>query len=114
MQSLYRACQRILGRLADDLFTPDDLRAHARGWTVEPTRHGTGRSYRDPRWDRLSACHHCDAAGYRGIDPCPACAGRGVLDSATAPAVESPAGAAPAVENRDPLKVVAERLDRDR
>ncbi|GAB3324192.1 hypothetical protein GCM10027511_32820 [Hymenobacter humi] len=93
-------------RLADDLFLPDDLRAHARGWTVEPIRNGTGRCYRDPRWDRLSACHHCDAAGYRGIDPCPACAGRGVLDSAAAPAVGNGQE-----ERREPLKVTAERLD---
>ena len=37
---------------ANDLFLHDDLRAHRRGWTVEPIRNGTGRRYRDPRWDR--------------------------------------------------------------
>lgn len=106
MQHLYRACQRMCRRLADDLFAQDDLHAHARGWTVEPIHDGTGRRYRDPRWDRLSACHHCDGVGYRGIDACPACAGRGVLDSAAAPAVGNPQ-----IEHRPPLKVVAERLD---
>lgn len=104
MLPLYRACQRMCVRLANDLFLHDDLRAHRRGWTVEPIRNGTGRRYRDPRWDRVSECSCCVGAGFRGIQTCPSCAGRGVVDALAAPAE-------PVAAEQAPLKVVAERLD---
>jgi hypothetical protein len=113
MKPLYSACQRLRRRLADDLFLDDGLWAHARGWTVEPINHGTGRRYRDPRFDFLHECRGCRGVGFLGIDACPICRGRGVVDTRRTTAVEP---ASPAIEARTsddgPLRVVAERLDR--
>jgi hypothetical protein len=111
MKPLYSACQRLRRRLADDLFLHDDLRAHARGWTVEPIFAGTGRRYRDPRFDDLHECATCSGIGYFGSETCRRCGGRGVIDTRTTTAVEPrPADDPPGTTG--PLKVVAERLDR--
>ncbi len=109
---MYRACQRLRRRLADDLFLAEDLRAHARGWTVEPINHGTGRRYRDPRFDFLHECPGCRGAGFLGIDPCATCAGRGVVDTRRTTAVEPATPPQTRTSTDGPLRVVAERLDR--
>jgi hypothetical protein len=112
MLHFYRACQRLRQRLADDLFLAEDLRAHARGWTVEPINSGTGRSYRDPRFDFLHECHACRGAGFLGIDPCAICAGRGVVDTRRTTTVERAAEPTDQHRTDGPIRVVAERLDR--
>ncbi|WP_157240459.1 hypothetical protein [Catenuloplanes japonicus] len=44
-----------LCRIAGDLlFARDDELARRCGWSVARTRHGLGRTYRDPRIDRLA------------------------------------------------------------
>jgi hypothetical protein len=120
MIELYRACQRLHRRLADDRFRDDDRRARARGWTVEPIHGGTGRRYRDPRFDFLHECSTCRGAGYLGIEACTTCGGRGVVDTrATRPTERiEPAPAAlethsePSSNAPEPLRVTAERMDR--
>jgi hypothetical protein len=115
MNHLYSACQRLRRRLADDLFLAEDLRAHARGWTVEPINSGTGRSYRDPRFDFLHECPGCRGAGFLGIDPCATCAGRGVVDTRRTTTVARAPETCPApaeARPQGPIHVVAERLDR--
>ena len=113
MNPLYSACQRLRRRLADDRFLAEDLRAHARGWTVEPVNHGTGRRYRDPRFDVLHECPRCRGAGFLGIDPCATCAGRGVVDTRRTTAVERAPETSPTRSDQPagPIRVVAERLD---
>ena len=108
MLHLYRACQRLRRRLAEDLFLAEDLRAHARGWTVVPIDNGTGRRYRDPRFDCLLECTGCRGAGFLGIDTCPICAGRGVVD--TRRATTAPTTVVDEHTDRR-IRVVAERLD---
>jgi hypothetical protein len=112
MNPLYSACQRLRRRLADDLFLAEDLRAHARGWTVEPINSGTGRRYRDPRFDFLHECPACRGAGFLGIDPCAICAGRGVVDTRRTTTVDRAAEPTDQHRTDGPLRVVAERLDR--
>lgn len=111
MNPLYSACQRLRRRLADDLFLHDDLRAHGRGWAVEPINNGTGRRYRDPRFDFLQECAACRGAGFLGIDACATCGGRGVLDTRRTTAVEQADDHAIRAAG-GPLRVIAERLDR--
>lgn len=70
---------RIRGRLIgmiERLFAAEDDRARDRGWQVRPIHGGFGRSYRDPRWDRVRRCECAEIE----IDPgCPDCAGTGVI-----------------------------------
>lgn len=54
------------------LFRRSDARARARGWDVTVGgRYGTGRSYRDPRFDRFAVCGRCAGQG------CDRCGGTG-------------------------------------
>lgn len=51
-------------RFAEVAFARSDSRAAARGWDVTVTgRRGTGRSYRDPRFDLLAPCGRCAGSG---------------------------------------------------
>jgi DnaJ-class molecular chaperone len=62
------------------LFAADDARARACGWQVTVQRGGLGRSYRDPRFDRLVTCTECLGSGVHADDrPCRTCPGTGRL-----------------------------------
>jgi hypothetical protein len=77
---------RLLDRLGSWLFaTEEDARATARGWEVRRGARGA-RTYRDPRWDTVHACLPCGGDGLSLTDgaACPACAGTGVVRSASA------------------------------
>ena len=111
MLHLYRACQRLRRHLAEDLFLAEDRRAHARGWTVVPIDNGTGRRYRDPRFDCLLECTGCRGAGFLGIDTCPICAGRGVTDTRRATTAPTTTVDQQAPHADRLIHVVAERLD---
>jgi hypothetical protein len=77
----------LLDRLITRLFAAEDERARDRGWQVRRTAHGFGRSYRDPRWDRISACESC--AELSENPGCPLCTGTGVIRlDETAPETE--------------------------
>lgn len=69
---------RLLDRLDRMLFRDPDERATARGWQVGRGR-VFARTYRDPRFDLLSACMECDGTGLNGVLSCPNCTGTGVL-----------------------------------
>ena len=60
------------------LFAADDLDAVARGWRVHRKR-PFRRTYRDPRWDDVSACSDCDGSGSLHAHPCEHCAGTGTV-----------------------------------
>ncbi|MFG1640903.1 hypothetical protein ACGFMK_11505 [Amycolatopsis sp. NPDC049252] len=77
---------RVAERLGNWLFaTDEDARAEARGWQVHRAPNGRTRTYRDPRWDTVHACRDCGGHGLSPTDgaACPACAGTGVVRSAT-------------------------------
>jgi hypothetical protein len=81
---------RVLTVLGEWLFaTGEDARAEARGWQVHRVPNSRTRTYRDPRWDTVSACHSCGGHGLSHTDgaACPACAGTGVIRSAPETAV---------------------------
>jgi len=75
----------------DRLFEKDDAVARENGWTIEVRRGGLGRTYRDPRFDRLSRCPDCGGTGSGGSGngelggsgseelgmPCGRCSGEG-------------------------------------
>ena len=70
-------------RAAQLLFARSDARARDRGWEVAVTGpYGTGRSYRDPRFDLLRGCPRCAGSGRApsGAD-CGRCAGTGRIGS---------------------------------
>ena len=60
------------------LFQAEDARARQHGWQIAVNRGGLGRTYWDPRFDRL---HRCPACGGTGTCPdgesCGPCAGTG-------------------------------------
>jgi hypothetical protein len=63
----------------DRLFASDDEAARQRGWQITRGPGGHGRSYRDPRWDQISACSQCDGTGAAGARRCENCDGRGTV-----------------------------------
>jgi DnaJ-class molecular chaperone len=69
--------QRI--RIAGErLFAKQDSLARRQGWTIEVSHDGLGRTYRDPRFDRLRPCPACDGSGEQAAGlPCGRCSGRG-------------------------------------
>jgi hypothetical protein len=78
-----------LAGIAQRIFAAPDADARLHGWQVTITNDGWGRSYRDPRFDRLLACSACKGQGCCPRDTtCPVCNGTGriVLD----PAVSEP------------------------
>ena len=69
-------------RVDDRLFTMNDTEAYWRGWQITKTHGGLARSYRDPRFDTLTACARCRGAGVNGADvttdlPCGPCLATG-------------------------------------
>ncbi|MEA5367160.1 hypothetical protein VA596_47070 [Amycolatopsis sp., V23-08] len=82
--------RRWFDRVLEWLFAAEeDARAEARGWQVHRAPNGRNRTYRDPRWDTVHACRDCGGHGLSPTDgaACPACAGTGVIRSATETAV---------------------------
>jgi hypothetical protein len=64
--------------LAERAFSAADATARQRGWQVTYTHGGLGRSYRDPRFDKLAACTDCLGQGAVAAgNPCRACSGTG-------------------------------------
>ena len=73
----------LLRRLGDLVFADGDREARWCGWTIERRHAGLARAYRDPLFDQLVRCPHCQGAGTTATGPqCAACAGTGrvVLD----------------------------------
>ncbi len=66
-------------------FAKDDAFARHNGWTIEVRRGGLGRTYRDPRFDRLSRCPDCGAAMDAGDLPCRRCPGDGRVTAGRQP-----------------------------
>ncbi len=89
IDSLLRKLKSRLARIAQRIFAAPDADARRHGWQVTITNVGWGRSYRDPRFDRLLTCSACKGQGcYPGDTICSICDGTGriVLD----PAVSQP------------------------
>jgi hypothetical protein len=69
--------KRIRGT-GDRLFEKDDALARRNGWTIEVRRRGLARTYRDPRFDRLSRCPDCGGSGEDALGlKCEPCSGDG-------------------------------------
>jgi hypothetical protein len=76
---------RVLSALGGKIFREDDRRARDHGWQIIPRHGGLSRGYRDPRFDRLTACTVCNGRGCNsdGV-ACSDCRGTGriILDPA--------------------------------
>jgi hypothetical protein len=67
-----------LARIAQRIFSAPDADARRHGWQITITNDGLGRSYRDPRFDRLRACSACEGQGCYPRDTiCSVCDGAG-------------------------------------
>jgi hypothetical protein len=75
-------------RMADRLFATNDDEAYWRDWQIIKVHCGSGRRYREPRFDMLVACTECKGTGIGGIElagltlPCGICLGAGRLTTA--------------------------------
>jgi hypothetical protein len=67
------------GRIGDRLFAMNDAEAGWRGWQAINAYGGLGRRYRDPRFDTLCECPHCQGTGSKADQDCAACLGTGCL-----------------------------------
>ncbi len=76
---LVRWGHRRLEAAGNRLFSADDLTLLGHGWQIIPRRPGLSRRYRDPRFDTLISCPHCDGSGATDGWPCPPCWGNGRL-----------------------------------
>jgi len=56
---------RTLSAIGSKIFEEDDRRARERGWQILPRHSGLSRTYRDPRFDYLTACAACNGRGHR-------------------------------------------------
>ena len=76
-----RAAERLAGivrRLGDLVFMANDEEAYWRGWTIERRHAGLGRRYRDPIFDTVASCPHCQGLGITAAEsPCVKCTGTG-------------------------------------
>lgn len=72
---------RLLDRLDHVAFRATDLDAIARGWQIRGGERFR-RTYRDPRWDSVSACPVCDGSGLIGAGTCCEFAAAGTVRSA--------------------------------
>jgi hypothetical protein len=66
-------------RIGARLFAMNDAEAGWRGWQTINAYGGLGRRYRDPRFDALCECPHCQGTGTKADQECPACLGTGCL-----------------------------------
>jgi hypothetical protein len=74
--------------LIDRVFAASDADARQYGWRVTSTHGRFGREYRDPRFDKLTACTDCDGLGITATRiSCGRCSGTGriVIESAPGP-----------------------------
>lgn len=78
MRTPVKQLSRIASWLESAIFGGPDLDAIARGWQVRRER-PFHRTYRDPRWDTISACPACRGSGTQGAAPCDDCDGRGTI-----------------------------------
>ena len=69
-------------RTGDRLFAVNDNEAYWHDWQTTRTSGGLGRSYRDPRFDRLAECPKCHGAGGTVKAPCPPCDSTGRITRA--------------------------------
>lgn len=69
--------RQLIMRWEDWIFATEDAAARARGWQISRPRKGFGRTYRDPRWDLISACELCGGVGGSATEPCRPCGGSG-------------------------------------
>jgi hypothetical protein len=68
----------IVRRLGDLIFMANDEEAYWRGWTIERRYAGLGRRYRDPVFDTVASCPHCQGLGITAAEaPCAKCEGTG-------------------------------------
>ncbi|MFC4536224.1 hypothetical protein [Sphaerisporangium dianthi] len=73
-----QAIRRWTSSAVDRLGTEDQAFASLQRWTIG--HHGTTRSYRDPRFDRVIVCVTCKGNGRGDEDwPCRTCQGNGTL-----------------------------------
>ena len=54
---------RALRAIGSKIFAAEDLQACDLGWEITRSRCGLRRSYRDPRFNYLTACTACDGKG---------------------------------------------------
>jgi hypothetical protein len=73
-----RSFHGVLDAVEHRIFVRDDLEAIARGWRVHRAR-PFSRTYRDPRWDDVSACSDCRGSGTAHAHACDTCAGTGTV-----------------------------------
>jgi hypothetical protein len=73
-----RLIRERLDALDRRIFRAIDLDAIASGWRVHRCR-PFGRTYRDPRWDDVSACSDCRGSGTVEAHACDTCAGTGTV-----------------------------------
>lgn len=78
LRPIYKWVLRHLRATEDKIFRAPDLDAASRGWQVRRDR-PFSRTYRDPRWDFVSACARCSGSGLVGVDECPDCEGDGTI-----------------------------------
>lgn len=71
--------RRLCNRWERLLFASEDAAAGAAGWHISRPPNGFGRSYRDPRWDLISACEWCGGDGATATGQCQPCGGHGTI-----------------------------------
>jgi hypothetical protein len=69
---------RLLETIDHTVFREPDLDALACGWEVRRGRR-LSRTYRDPRWDSITACPSCAGSSADGAHDCSTCAGAGTI-----------------------------------
>jgi ribosomal protein L37E len=84
---------RLVRALGGKIFRADDRYARNRGWQVTSGRGGLSRTYRDPRFDSLTACPACGGQG-RHLDEttCSSCQGTGRTVLRRAPSAQQTQG----------------------
>jgi len=88
IRGVAKGLARWMRATGDRLFGKDDALARDNGWTIEVRRGGLGRTYRDPRFDRLSRCPECGGSGRGALDlRCGLCAGAGRITLGTQPSL---------------------------
>ncbi|MCA1702581.1 MAG: hypothetical protein LC808_04660 [Actinobacteria bacterium] len=71
--------RRLITWYEDRLFAGEDAAARRRGWHISRPPTGSGRVYRDPRWDLLTECEQCGGEGGSAVDLCRSCQGQGTV-----------------------------------
>ena len=80
LHRLREAVRETTRAIGERHFQADDAFARQHGWTLEASRGGLRRNYRDPRFDQLLECPECagsDRIGGSHGPPCGRCRGTG-------------------------------------